>query len=330
MAWWFGHRERAAGAAERNRHWLFGARTVTGDGAARWRSPALIGAICALVVVGGWLGFRALWRYMVDLQEFRVYPGTIELGRTVEWLDSQAFRQDLLRRDVAGVLVRDGQLRGYSILAPDLSRVVARAYEQSPWVRRTLSVRRCFPNRLQVQLDLRRPYTWVEYRGHSYLVDREGVWLDSRIYRVPAGGLRCAPIRITQVEHQPVLGKVWDDPGVQLGLDMARYIEANEALFQRFGLRGVEIRQEGSLTGGNRNCAVLMTGVGTEIRWGSSPYQSPARAGSEVSPSTKVRALRAILQEHGAELGEFEYIDVRWDRPALKPRSASRRPFPQV
>ena len=314
-------RKTASAEAAPHRRWLFGSSGDDSSGkTGRWRSALIVVCVAAAVAGGGWFGFQQLWSYVINLDEFQVYPGRIEVGQ-LPWFDGEAFRSDLLRRDAQRLLTRNGKLLTYSIFAPDLAGTVARAYEQSPWVRKTTLVRKAFPNRLQIQLDLRRPYAWLEYQGRPYILDREGVWLDPKIYRVPAGWTGRVPFRLAQVEQMPALGAAWRDPGVQLALDMARYIEENEALFSRLGLRCVEVRKEGLLNGRKRAYAVFATVAGTEIKWGCSPYDVAAAAGAEVSAGAKLRALRGILQQHGAQLSAFEYIDVRWDRPALKPKT---------
>ena len=275
----------------------------------RWRSALVVLLVSGVTVAIGLFGFRQLWDHVVALDEFKVYPGEIEVG-PLPWIDTGAFREDLRRWDSENFLGH-----GYSILSSNLTGRAAAAYERSPWVRRVLVVRKDFPNRLYVQLDLRRPYATIEYRGKTHLVDCEGVYLDQGVYRTPPEGLGRLPVRLEVVSRLPVLGEVWQDGGVLLALDMLRFMEERDAAFAGLDLKCIEVQREGAIIGHRRNVAVLRTGPGTIIRWGSSPYRQ-AGDEAEVTPDEKLRALHALIREFGDKIYEFRYIDLRWDRPA--------------
>ena len=287
----------------------------SGKGTGPWRSVLVVLLVSGVTVAIGLFGFRQLWDRVVALDEFKVYPGEIEVG-PLPWIDAGAFREDLRRWDSENFLDR-----GYSILSDNLTVRAAAAYERSPWVRKALVVRKDFPNRLYVRLELRRPYATVEYRGKTHLVDCEGVYLDQDVYRMPADGLGRLPVRLEVVSRLPVLGEVWQDGGVLLALDMLRFVEERAAAFAGLDLKCVEIRREGAIIGHKRKVAILRTGPGTIIRWGSSPYR-PAGDEAEVTPDEKLRALHALMREFGGKIYEFRYIDLRWDRPACSSAQA--------
>ena len=114
--------------------------------------------LAAALAVGCVIGVRKLWQATAARPEFLVRPAEIALDGP--WLRAEEMKKDFLRTDSSGIL-----RSRVSIFAPGLAEQVAAAYAASPWVRRVLLVAKEFPNRLDVQLELREPFALVQVGG---------------------------------------------------------------------------------------------------------------------------------------------------------------------
>ena len=298
---------------------LGGGKEGAAGEATGWQRLSIILAVALVTVALGWFGLRQERWNVVNMADFRVCPAQVDLTG-IAWLDGEAFRKDLLSRDKNKVLGKS-----YSILEKDLAKRVAQAYEQSPWVRHVRVVNKEFPNRLRIQLELRKPFAAIELAGRPVLVDQEGVVLDPKIFHMPANGMGQPPVKLAYLAPQPQIGAAWKqaDTGVAMALEMLEYMAEKKEVFQRLGVRAVEVRREGLLPGQRRDLVVLKTVSGADIWWGGSPYNQVAGASAEVAPGVKLRRLDAVLNNPTEGLAIFEYIDVRWDRPTAKKRATS-------
>jgi len=274
------------------------------------------GIAVALVVVltVGWVLAARGWSWLAGLEEFRVYPGQLDL-RPLPWLDAEAFMADVRRTD------RTGLLRGgCSYFLPRLPEKVAAAYERSPWVARVTRVSKRFPNRLDIALVIREPFALVRYNDTQVWVDREGVVLSPTIYRLEAVQPARPPVHLARAPSVPPRpGETWRVEDVSAALAMLRYIEERPVL-RRLNLASIEVRREGGWFNRERLCLVLTTRDGPQILWGLPPMAAgPGTA--EVDTDTKVGRLQGILR-HRARLPAIEYIDVRNDIFTIKERNS--------
>jgi hypothetical protein len=281
--------------------------------------PSLYRALA--IVAAGFLAFSLLWfacvqawHWITRLEEFRAYPGNITL-EPVSWLNSAAFRADVGRSDQTGLL--GGST---SFFAPDLAGRVAAAYESSPWVLRVISVTKVFPNKLQIRLALRAPYALVSRGGVSVLVDEEGVPLSPQVYRMPEEIAKKPKIILNyEPETKPALGAKWQCEGVAAGIEMMKLV-GSDPILRALNVQTVEVRKEPVSSKDAPVCVVLHAGAGTQIRWGLPPSRPPV-GNSEVGTRQKLESLSTILRHQGTRLSQLEYIDVRWDRPAVRPNA---------
>lgn len=308
-----------------------GARTA--NGAVGWwaeRQAALrrafLAATAVFVALGaGWYFGTRAWHRIAALEEFRVFPGDLELP-PVPWLDREAFLADVRRTDPSGIL-----RGGCSYFTPDLAARVAAAYEASPWVRRVQAVRRRFPNRLEIRLSVREPFAEVRWplsggasggRGEGRaVVDRSGIVLSPRVYRFPPEGLGRPPILLERRPGAPPQeGGRWACEEVAAALALLRYLEERPEL-RRLEMTGLHVRTEGGLLRRERLCLVLRTERGPDILWGLPPLASGPGT-PEVDTATKAGRLIGILR-HLDRLPPMEYIDLRNDLFTLKQRETT-------
>jgi len=282
------------------------AKKTIGKGSDQRKIMTWIGALVAGVsIVAACLVAGAIkaWRATISMAEFRVRPADAVIA--APFIRPEPFRQDLLRTDASGVLSRE-----YSLFTPGLARQVADAYAASPWVRKVIEVRKVFPNRLEVRLDLREPFAEVVFRGRRCCVDREGVALSPGIYQLTEADLAPLGPKIIVADDlpAPVAGMVWNDAAVQGGIAMVSL--CREQFDGSVGVEAVEMERFADERGRAASLATLVLRSGTRVQWGRAPVGPPSAA--EISTPQKAAALRAILAKEGPNIGRLGVINVRW------------------
>jgi hypothetical protein len=153
-----------------------------------------------------------------------------------------------------------------SLFERDICAQVARSYQGNPWVEQVVAVRRRFPDRVEVELAIRRPFASVHRGGLYYLVDHSGCRLpvvaafrpDSR-YPVIAG-VGSVP---------PAAGEIWGDECLNDALRLAELL--NEVLAGRGAaarLTLIDVKKP-ARAHDLRPQMIAQTAGGTEIDWGS-------------------------------------------------------------
>ena len=198
---------------------------------------------------------------------------------------------------------------GVSIFTAGLCEDVAQAYAASPWVRRVLLVAKEFPNRLDVQLELREPYALVQTASKCICVDEEGAPLSPQFYDLSPQRLAALVPVITLNGDCPVpnAGQPWKQPEVQEGLAMVRLYRKD--LARNVPVHEIQVQRA-------ENAAVMATLVldsGPRVQWGRTP--AGPRSLAEISTAQKTTALLAITRKEGPQIGRLKTIDVRWPNP---------------
>ncbi len=263
----------------------------------------------AVAAAGGVVGLAKLWRATTRMEEFLVRPWEVSISSS--WVVPAELKKDFQRTDATGILSRQ-----VSIFETDLALKVAQAYSRSPWVRRVTSVRKVFPNRLDVKLELREPYALVTYGGKTYCVDQDGVVLTRRIYDLrPRRLVSLRPlVALRSASAPPPAGRLWDDVAVRGGLSMVRLCRKQFA--GKVGIRSVEVDTL-ARTGRERVAtAHLQLDAGPRVRWGRVP-DGPESA-AEIPAHRKTALLLALVEKEGTDLGRLQSIDVRWNAPFVR------------
>ena len=273
---------------------------------------AIVVVAAAALTAGAIFGIGVAWRRIAARPEFLVQPGNVTLDAA--WVRVEEMKRDfvLTSRDKKGRSILDTPV---SIFEPKLAERVAVAYKASPWVRGVLSVRKEFPNRLEVKLDLRAPYAAIK-RGHSgsntYVSD-DGVVLDPKVYVLTpdqTSGL-LPVVEIPSDAKPPALRKVWDDPAVTGGLEMLRLCKGALSNL-RISLIEIEM-QKTTPSKPPVSMAWLSLGAdsakGPLVQWGRTP-NCPV-SDFEVPTLTKVNSLLAVVAREKQNLSRFKQIDVR-------------------
>jgi hypothetical protein len=259
--------------------------------------------IAGALAAGCIVGVQQLWRAVSNRPEFVVRPG--DLALTSKWARVPEMKRDFLVTDRSGIL----RSPGVSIFSPGLCADVAKAYAASPWVRRVLCVAKEFPNRLDVQLELREPFALVQVGGKCLCVDEEGAPLSPQFYDLSQQRTACLVPVITLNGDCPIpyAGRPWKQPEVQEGLAMVRLCRKD--LARNIPVHEIQVQ-------GAENAAVMATLVldsGPRVQWGQTP--AGPRSLVEISTAQKTTALLAITRKEGPQIGRFKTIDVRWPNP---------------
>jgi len=280
---------------------------------ASWRERLVVVGVVVLAVVvagaAGVVGLSKIWRAVTGMDEFLVRPWEIPLDSS--WVVAEEIRKDFQRTDTTGILRRP-----VSIFTPGLAERVARAYLRSPWVRRVRSVRKVFPNRLEVDLELREPFALIGYQGKTYCVDADGVVLTPRLYDLrPRRLVSLRPtVTLRSASPPPPAGGTWDHVTVRGGLALVRL--CRDQLAGKVGVRTVEVDTYSPPGREPVAMAYLQLEAGPRVHWGRVPVGSGSVA--EVPSHRKIALLLALVEREGANLGRLRSIDVRWDTPLYR------------
>jgi len=277
--------------------------------AARMGTIVVAAAVLAGVgVIGAW----RLWQGLTGMEMFAVEPSDpfLESG----WIRSEAMRADFLANDESGVLATP-----CSIFAAGLSERVADAYAASPWVRRVKGVRKVFPNRLDIELEMREPFALVQVGERSYCVDEDGMVLDPTVYdlrweRLSALGPR---VVLSGPVRTPLARQAWTDMPVTGGLAMVRL--CREQFLDRVNVGRIEVESSRARDGSPQAMAWLVLQNGPRVYWGHVPTGEGSTA--EIETPEKAAVLLAVVTKEGGNLRRIRTLDVRWDPPLCELRA---------
>ena len=268
----------------------------------------VIGA--TILAIGISVGLVKLWQTVTRMAEFQVRP--IDAVPHEPWLNVAAFQEDVLRTDSDNVL---GQR--VSIFKPGLAGDVAEAFSKNPWVVEVKSVRKNFPNKLDVELKLREPFALVELAGQQCCLDQDGVPLNWRLYNLTAPDVlaELGPVVVLPKDvPEPHIGVVWDHEAVRGGIEMLFTYHRDLA-----GTAEVKAIEVTTVTGPHEekfSTAVLVLKDGPRVEWGRCPIGPTSPA--EISTPEKIEAFRAVVAKEGNNLGRLRTINVRWRETLLE------------
>ncbi len=192
---------------------------------------------------------------------------------------------------------------------------VAGCYGGNPWVERVVAVRRHFPDRVDVELAIRKPFASVCRGGYYHVVDRLGCRLpvtpssrpDSRWPVIE--GVTAAP---------PAAGEFWDDECLNDSLRLAELLD--EVLSRRGQSARLTAIEASKPSGGFdlRPQMVAHTAAGMAIDWGSF---NESRSKAFPSASEKREELERQLKLL-PDLSAVSCIRVRYREGVVVPREA--------
>ncbi|HUW57420.1 MAG TPA: hypothetical protein VMZ92_12355 [Planctomycetota bacterium] len=233
-------------------------------------------------------------------------------ARTLVPRNLPSWAGDSVRRDLS---VLPGLPQRFSIMEPGICERIAAAFEANPWVDRVLSVRKLYPNRIFVEMTLRRPVAGVRVRGLHYLVDAFGYRLTEPFdtWSRDADG---PPVILSSVRRIPEPGQQWSHDGVRAGAAVAEVLRlSRDRLETRFA--AVDVTNIGGCRDRHKSEITLITHEGTTVQWGRSPLlvNSPG----ELTPEEKLIKMILFEKKRGP-LSGYRYVDIRFDNVQHGPR----------
>jgi len=250
--------------------------------------------------------FVILRNYVARLDCYQVDARTLIPRNLPSWADDSVKR---------AFTTLPGLPARFSIMESGICERIADAFEKNPWVDEVVAVRKVYPNRIFVEMRLRRPVAGVRVRGKTYLVDAFAHRLTDAQSSEPSGA-EDPPIVISSVRRIPELGKAWAHDGVRAGTAVAEILRlSSERLRTHFA--AIDVTNIGGCRNRRQSEIVLITHQGTTVKWGRSPLlvNSPG----ELTPEQKLTKMILFEEKRGA-LSDYRYVDIRFDDVQHGPR----------
>lgn len=261
------------------------------------------GVSACIIIFTTW-GIKKVWCSLTDLNIFKVSPSTFSF-QIPSWMNAN-FSNDI--RHVATLNEH------YGMYENNLTQKIAEIYGGIALVKKVDSIKRVFPNTLNIKLVLRKPVAIVKSGKTNYLVDDEGVLLPKEYYQSQNSEYDTPCIQSNKFARLPLYGNTWNDKGIEAGIELIKFLRANN-IHNLFKVVAVDVSNVCKRRVTGKSDLILWTENNTQIRWGCSPL---CKEPNELSNEEKLQNLLSIAKVEGTGLKEMEYVDVRWRKPVGK------------
>ena len=256
-----------------------------------------------IIIFGIW-GINKLWHSLTNLNIFKVSPSTF-FFHTPSWVTAR------FSDDIKHVAALNEQ---YGMYENNLTQRIAEVYGGIVLIKKIDSIKRTFPNKLNIKLVLRKPAAIVKTGNYTYLVDDEGVLLPKEYYTLQNAEYDTPCIQSNKLARLPLYGSEWNDKGIKAGIDVVKFLRANN-IHNIFKILAVDVSNVCKRRFTGKSDIVFWTENNTQIRWGCS---SLCNEPNELSNEEKLQNLLSIAKTEGTNLKQMEYVDVRWKKPSGK------------
>lgn len=260
-------------------------------------------AVVCVILFGAW-GIKETWRSLTDQPVFKASPNDFSFH-------FPAWVTDRFPGDMKKI---KGLNEHYGMYDNDLTQKIAGIYENVVLVKKVESVKRVFPNTLNIKLVLRKPAAVVRNGSNTYLVDENCVLLAKEYYTLPYAEYDSPCIQSAKPAKLPLLGHEWNDKGVKAGIALSKFLKANNVP-DLFKICAIDVSNVCKKRATGRSDIILWTENNTQIRWGCSPL---CKDPGELPEEEKLQNLLSVAKTEGTELEQMEYVDVRWKKPVGK------------
>ncbi len=273
----------------------------------KWFLNLLVGLLVAGLVA---LAVERVWTLALHSNVFTV---VYHFPKIPEWFDDEVIRRHIENDEFLA--------REHSAFESGLLDNVKTRFSRIPWVKKA-TVSKSLPNRLNIELEFRRPVAWVlDKKWH--LVDGEGVCLGPEKKNPYTIG-ELPSIHGSKGERKrPEPGKKWSDKAVAAG---ASVLEMLRPLLNRINLiegadpvSAIHVGNFGGRTNSTASAIVLETRKKKMIEWGHSAVNTgPDEPTQEekLAILTKLYEASPVLDKYkGENLGGN--ISLRWYRDKI-------------
>lgn len=252
------------------------------------------------LIYGLYIGFDAMLRQ----EEFKIKKKKISFTLP-DWISEQG------KEKINDLLLSENSK---SLFDKNLSEDITNTYKQTPIIKSVVSVKREFPNKINVLFKLRKPIAAVISRGDVFLVDDSGVRLPGKYYNWPINNEHSVYIMSDKLKEIPSIGKRWSDKRILAGVDLVKFLKRNKA-DKILNIEKIDVSNVGMRFLTRKSDIVLWTKNGTEIKWGCPPLCGEV---DELSDVEKLKNLFSVARVAGKDFGNMKYVDVRWTKPVGK------------
>jgi len=290
-------KRRSKPAAKKEKHsgWISVGPRLSRIGTARAAKLAVVvGVTCAAL-----LGLSRLQRYVYSLPDYHT-PVRLELADVPPWL--QRSQNDHILQSIqqeAGISPQQ------SYLDDGLTRCLAERIERSGWVRKVVSVEKCYGGRIVARCEYRQPIAWVMHGDWCFLVDDECVRLPGRYAHVQiasAGLLQIAGVS----SPPPDVGQRWDAEDLSAAIKLVTELAGQP--FREQIIAVLVYNYDGREDPYEPHMELATDRPGNRIRWGRAPGQE---LGIEPTAEQKLALLQGLYRKYRrVDMGK-SYIDIR-------------------
>ncbi|MBI5367961.1 MAG: hypothetical protein HZA54_13055 [Planctomycetes bacterium] len=263
----------------------------------RWgAATAIVGTVAWMLL----LVHRKVYDHLLTEERYKLDPRSLAVIARPQWAGSG------IDFSVGANFPYAGRV---SIFEKDLVAHLAGYYGQNPWVARVVRIRKELPNRLRVQLEIRKPVAAVEQKGSYYLVDRDAVRLPGKYPRRPDLAYD-VPVLIGVPTVPPAPGQAWRDAAVDAGVAVAQTLLDYE-LMKSMKLIAIDVENVGGRKSARESEVVLWAEEMVPIQWGRATVTEKF---GEVPVELKMKNLQ-LVQLACPRLRGLATVKVQFHRP---------------
>lgn len=247
-------------------------------------------------------------------RQFTVDPQHVKVALSPAWVGDET--RDAICADLATlppVSLRDDR---------EIKEWIAKAESVSGWIRKVEKIRRRYPARIELQLELRQPVAVLESQSELWLIDPEG----TVVANAESAGDYIRNRRLPVIHRPKGVGplaanqRLYDEAcleGLRVAMEMAPYKELLPACLE---IAVIDVAPLVTADPRRVSDVDLYTIGGIQVQWGRS-RASPRFGGIEPSVDQKIRCMTLIASRH-PDLDGVKLIQAQFVKP---PESDARQ-----
>lgn len=263
---------------------------------------------------------RKVYAYYSIQPTYKINLAPLEVLHKPDWCSEPYFSET-----IRASMQMSGQV---SLFDEGLVNQLLNKYQKNGWVAKVKSIEKQFPNKMKIQLELRRPVAVVEIkklsnRSFYYLVDKNGVRLPSEYYTIPPIPVTL-PVIVGVRSSPPLAGEKWLDKGLSDALDVAGVLKKYQ-VYPKLDVAIIDITNIAGKVNKKSSEIVIVTKNNVQIEWGR-PIKTDKLF--EISAEEKIKNLYRVL-EISPQLQGIKYVKIQFDQPYIVLLESPKTPSAQ-